>query len=101
MTLLRITHPLYRKPRLMSIVLVSRHDHVYAASSGIMDEGRFMLLTVAIVILSTWAGPGVVLYWFGHAPKSRLHNAEGGVVIIGWDLPSRVMLPNGQIRTTD
>lgn len=42
-------------------------------------------------------GPGLVLYWFGHAPLERLSDANGEVVIWGWDIPSQFMLPTGEI----
>lgn len=41
-------------------------------------------------------GPGMVLYWFGHAPLDRLHDGKGEIVVIGWKLPKRLMLPTGQ-----
>ena len=40
-------------------------------------------------------GPGLVLYWFGHAPRDRLSDAQGDISIVGWDLPCRFMLPTG------
>lgn len=40
-------------------------------------------------------GPGLVLYWFGHAPLSRLGDGRGDVVIAGVDLPELMMLPTG------
>ena len=42
-------------------------------------------------------GPGIVLYWFGHAPLQRLGDAQGDVIVIGWDVPAKFMLPTGQI----
>lgn len=30
-------------------------------------------------------GPGLILYWFGHAPKSRLHDLYGNVSVLAWD----------------
>jgi Protein of unknown function TPD sequence-motif len=44
-------------------------------------------------------GPGMVLYWFGHAPLSRLGDAKGDVVIWGWDLPETFLWPTGEIGT--
>jgi len=44
-------------------------------------------------------GPGMVLYWFGHAPSERLEDAQGDIVIWGWDLPTRFKLPTGEITT--
>ncbi|KAL7573182.1 hypothetical protein ACA910_018842 [Epithemia clementina (nom. ined.)] len=45
-------------------------------------------------------GPGLVLYWFGHAPIERLLNAGGDVHIAGWQLPSHIMLTNGKVICT-
>ena len=42
-------------------------------------------------------GPGMVLYWFGHAPLNKLGTAKGDVVIWGWDLPETFMWPTGEI----
>jgi hypothetical protein len=41
-------------------------------------------------------GPGLVLYWFGHAPLNRLGDCQGDIVICGWQLPSAFMLPTGE-----
>jgi CDAN1-interacting nuclease 1 len=41
-------------------------------------------------------GPGLVLYWFGHAPLHRLGDCQGDIVICGWQLPSAFMLPTGE-----
>jgi hypothetical protein len=42
-------------------------------------------------------GPGMVLYWFGHAPLDRLNDAKGDLVIQGWDMPDEFMWPTGEI----
>jgi len=42
-------------------------------------------------------GPGMVLYWFGHAPLERLGDGHGDVIVMGWNLPSSLMLPTGEI----
>jgi Protein of unknown function TPD sequence-motif len=52
-------------------------------------------------------GPGLILYWFGHAPLQRLLDGKeqqqnslsihDDVHIIGWDLPTHWMLPTGEI----
>jgi len=42
-------------------------------------------------------GPGVVLYWFGHAPLDRLGDGHGDVVVVGWDVPRYIMLPTGEL----
>ena len=42
-------------------------------------------------------GPGLVLYWFGHAPLTLLDDADGDVLITGWDIPGRFLLPTGTI----
>ena len=42
-------------------------------------------------------GPGLVLYWFGHAPRDRLGDAQGDISIVGWDLPLLFMLPTANI----
>ena len=43
-------------------------------------------------------GPGLILYWFGHAPLSELNTAKGDVVIVGWDIPQTFMWPTGDIQ---
>lgn len=42
-------------------------------------------------------GPGLVVYWFGHAPLARLGDAEGDLVVTGWEIPDAFMLPTGQV----
>ena len=42
-------------------------------------------------------GPGMILYWFGHAPLSRLGDANGDLVIQGWEMPHQFMWPTGEI----
>jgi hypothetical protein len=44
-------------------------------------------------------GPGLILYWFGHAPLSLLREADS-VVIAAWDLPKYFMLPTGDLIGT-
>jgi len=41
-------------------------------------------------------GPGLILYWFGHAPVSKLENANGDLVIVGWKLPEIILWPTGE-----
>lgn len=41
-------------------------------------------------------GPDLLLYWFGHAPIERLDDAQGDIVICGWDLPNEFILPTGE-----
>jgi len=43
-------------------------------------------------------GPGLVLYWFGHAPLSRLGDSHGDVVVVGGDLPDLFLMPTGEYR---
>ena len=43
-------------------------------------------------------GPGMILYWFGHAPLSKLENAEGDLVIVGWRLPETILWPTGEVQ---
>ena len=43
-------------------------------------------------------GPGLVLYWFGHAPLSRLGDGHGDVVVVGGDLPDLFLMPTGEYR---
>mmetsp|Transcript_12077 Transcript_12077/g.18534 ORF Transcript_12077/g.18534 Transcript_12077/m.18534 type:complete len:87 (-) Transcript_12077:124-384(-) len=40
-------------------------------------------------------GPGMVLYWFGHAPQ--LDDAQGDITICGWNLPNKLLLPTGKM----
>lgn len=42
-------------------------------------------------------GPGLILYWFGHAPLAMLNDLAGELVIAGWELPSKFMLPDGRV----
>ena len=42
-------------------------------------------------------GPGLVVYWFGHAPPDLLDDAKGDLAICGWALPNEFMLPDGRI----
>lgn len=42
-------------------------------------------------------GPGMVLYWFGHAPLALLGNSQGDIVIASSDLPHSFMWPTGQV----
>ena len=44
-------------------------------------------------------GPGLILYWFGHAPIERLGDGHGDVLVTGWNLPEEFMLPTGEIAT--
>lgn len=43
-------------------------------------------------------GPGMILYWFGHGPISKLNNADGDLVIIGWKLPQTILWPTGEVQ---
>jgi len=43
-------------------------------------------------------GPGLILYWFGHAPIVLLGTGHGGdVFVAGWDIPKEFMLPTGHL----
>ena len=42
-------------------------------------------------------GSGMILYWFGHAPLSRLGDANGELVIQGWELPEQFLWPTGEL----
>lgn len=44
-------------------------------------------------------GPGLILYWFGHAPIDRLGDGHGDVLVTEWKLPDEFMLPTGEIAT--
>jgi hypothetical protein len=42
-------------------------------------------------------GPGLILYWFGHAPLELLGTGHGDdVFVIGWDIPDVFMMPTGE-----
>jgi len=43
-------------------------------------------------------GPGMILYWFGHGPLSKLENADGDLVIVGWKLPETILWPTGEVQ---
>jgi len=40
-------------------------------------------------------GPGMIVYWFGHAPIDRLSSANGDIAVVGWRLPESLMIPTG------
>lgn len=42
-------------------------------------------------------GPGLILYWFGHAPIEMLGTGHGDVFVIGWDIPKLFMMPTGKL----
>lgn len=42
-----------------------------------------------------------MLYWFGHAPLSRLGDGHGDVAIVGGDLPDLFLLPTGEMLGKD
>jgi Protein of unknown function TPD sequence-motif len=46
-------------------------------------------------------GPGMLIYWFGHAPIERLDNSQGDIVIVAWDLPDFWMWPTGEVLKRD
>lgn len=43
-------------------------------------------------------GPGLVLYWFGHAPLSLLGDSHGDVVIVGGNVPELLLMPTGEFH---
>ena len=43
-------------------------------------------------------GPGLILYWFGHAPIERLSDEYGDVSVLAWNVPEFVILPSGKFR---
>lgn len=44
-------------------------------------------------------GPGLVLYWFGHAPLSRLGDGHGDVAIVGGNVPDLMLMPTGEVHS--
>ncbi len=54
-------------------------------------------------------GPGLILYWFGHAPVELLNSSKGAgtsastrghghgedVLVAGWDIPQIFLMPTG------
>lgn len=46
-------------------------------------------------------GPGLVLYWFGHAPLARLDDGHGDVAIVGWRVPEVMLLPTGEFASEE
>jgi len=44
-------------------------------------------------------GPGLILYWFGHAPLDTLGNGHGDVMVTGWNLPNFFLLPTGDLAS--
>ena len=43
-------------------------------------------------------GPGLIIYWFGHAPLERLSNGYGDVSVSAWNVPDCIMLPSRKYR---
>ena len=41
-------------------------------------------------------GPGMIVYWFGHAPLSLLNDCNGDIVIVD-SMPVLFMLPSGDV----
>ena len=44
-------------------------------------------------------GPGLILYWYGHAPIEFLGDGHGDVLVTGFTLPDEFMLPTGEFAT--
>jgi len=44
-------------------------------------------------------GPGLILYWFGHAPLELLDDAHGDIVISSWNFPEPMLFPTGELTT--
>ena len=63
---------------------------------GDVDTHRHSVLSQAESYLHRF-GPGLIVYWFGHAPLSLLDDLAGEVMIAGWELPHKFMLPDGRI----
>ena len=63
---------------------------------GDVDTHRQSVLSQAESYLHRF-GPGLIVYWFGHAPLALLDDLAGEVVITGWQLPDQFLLPNGRI----
>lgn len=42
-------------------------------------------------------GPGLVIYWMGHALCDYSDESQGDITILGWELPEKIMLPTGKI----
>ena len=61
---------------------------------GDVDTHRQSVLSQAESYLHRF-GPGLIVYWFGHAP--RLDNLAGEIAIAGWELPRKFLLPDGRI----
>lgn len=63
---------------------------------GDIDTHRTVLLQAKSYVHRF--GPGMILYWFGHAPLSKLENADGDLVIVGWRLPDTILWPTGEVQ---
>jgi len=58
-----------------------------------------LTMPLLLFVFGLLQGPGLVLYWFGHAPLNRLSDAQGDIAIFGWDVPDKFMLPTGELLT--
>lgn len=41
-------------------------------------------------------GPGLLLYWFGHAPHAAI-TTSNDLMVTGWTLPDQWLLPTGEV----
>jgi len=74
------------------------HTPLYQAMFGDVQTHNNSVLPQAESFVHRF-GPGLILYWFGHAPVDRLSDGHGDVLVTGWKLPDELMLPTGELAT--
>ncbi len=57
------------------------------------------MLEIILTIFYWGFVPGLVLYWFGHAPLDRLDNGHGDVIVKAWNVPEEFMLPTSEVTS--
>ena len=87
-----------RIPRLHSLHLLSLIDtslDYCQAMFGDVSTHQTSVLPQAEAYVHRY-GPGMVLYWFGHAPIERLGNSQGDIAIVSYELPESFKWPTGE-----
>lgn len=86
----------YTRVRFSEIVYILKRNHVSAqAMFGDIDTHGRTILPQCETYIHRF-GPGMIIYWFGHAPIDRLHSSDGDISVVGWRLPDFSMTPTGE-----